>query len=160
LYGYLPWATRMVRVWPEGDKNLKNPPPSERRPTARPWWLHQPSSGVRRIALSEPCDLGFEASGRHGIVWNLSVLGAYVLLEAPLPALGETMRLSFSLPEDATRVECQVRVAWVNPPSFFKGCGSAAAGLPPGCGFAFIDLPPSDRERIAARVDTSRRSVP
>src|SRR5207302_186159 len=101
--------------------------------------------GYRRIACSEPCDVGLEGDGRHGVVWNVSALGLYVVMEpaASIPQEGETMRLSFTLPDEETRVVCQGRVAWRNLPSIFKGCGAAAAGLPPGCGFEFIDLKPA-----------------
>jgi hypothetical protein len=139
---------------------VKIPPDPERRrpvPTNRPWWLHQPASGVRRIACTEPCDVGRESDGRHGIVWNVSVLGVYLVIDNPIPAPGEVLRLSFALPGDPVRIVCQGRVAWRNLPSLFKGCGAAAAGLPPGCGFAFEDLAPADRARIKARVDASRR---
>jgi hypothetical protein len=139
---------------------VKIPPESERRSraiTGRPWWLHQPQSGVRRIACTESCDVGLESGGRHGVVWNVSVLGVYVVIDTPIPPLGEVLRLSFSLPGDAAPIVCQGRVAWHNLPSLFKGCGAAAAGLPPGCGFAFVDLSPADRARIEARVEATRR---
>jgi hypothetical protein len=140
---------------------LKIPPDSERRrptiATNRPWWLHQPASGVRRIACTEPCDLGLESDGRHGVIWNVSVLGVYLVVDMPIPAMGEVHRLSFTLPGDPDRIVCQARVAWRNLPSLFKGCGAAAAGLPPGCGFAFVDLSAADHARIEARVEATRR---
>jgi hypothetical protein len=85
------------------------------------------------------------------------VLGVYVVVDTPLPALGDTFHLSFALPGDDVWVQCQARVAWRNPPSIFKGCGASAAGLPPGCGLEFVDLAPADRERIEARVSAGVR---
>jgi hypothetical protein len=141
---------------------LRNPPDPERRnpatATNRPWWLHQPASGVRRIACTELCDVGRESDGRHGIVWNVSVLGVYVAIDTPIPTLSEILRLSFTLPADPARIVCHARVAWRNLPSAFKGCGASAAGLPPGCGFAFVDLSAADHARIETRVAASRRA--
>jgi hypothetical protein len=113
---------------------------------------------VRRIACSEPCDIGLESDGRHGVIWNVSALGVYLVLDLPIPNSGEVLRLSFALPDDPMRVVCHARVAWRNPPSIFKGCGSSAQGLPPGCGLEFVDLAPGDRTRIEARVGASRRA--
>jgi len=118
--------------------------------------LKQPSSGFFRIACSEPCEFGRHEEVQKGILWNVSVLGAYVVFKSPLPAVGETGLLSFCLPGDADRISCRARVAWINPSSIFKGCGTIAVSLPCGCGVQFLDLGLPDRSRIEARVNQAQ----
>jgi hypothetical protein len=122
----------------------------------RPWWFHQPTSGFRRIACTEPCQIGGEESGRPGTVWNVSVLGLYVVMEEPLPAVGDILSIRFCLPQDPRPIRSSARVAWQNPASIFKGLGAAAVGLPPGCGWAFVEMSAEDRERIDSRVRATR----
>jgi hypothetical protein len=82
----------------------------------------------------------------------VSVLGAYVVLNEPLPEAGTQLRFSFTLPGDAAPIVTEVRVAWQNPPSPFRGCGNACMSQPPGCGLEFMALSDADRDRIQARV--------
>lgn len=84
------------------------------------------------------------------------MLGVYVVMPEPLPPVGETLRLKFSLPSDDRPIECSAQVAWQNVGSIFKGLGATAVGLPPGCGLTFVELAPEDRERIDARVKSTR----
>jgi hypothetical protein len=95
---------------------------------------------------------------RAGIVWNLSTVGLYLVLES-LPAMGDLLHVSFVLPGEQTPIQCDAKVVWQNPPSIFKGCGAKAAGLPPGCGLAFFTLDENDRARIEARVKSTALSV-
>jgi hypothetical protein len=111
-----------------------------------------------RIACSEPCELDAPNANRQGTVWNVSTRGAYVALESPLPSVGDTMRISFELAGESKPVSCYARVVWHNPASIFKGCGSVAARLPPGCGLQFLNLDPTDWNRIVARA-TLRSSL-
>jgi hypothetical protein len=127
-------------------------PSREVSPVMRPRPLEQPASGHHRIACGEPCDVTLGTTHIQALVWNLSVVGAYVVLPAPLPAPGEPIRLSFALPGDGAPVVCDSRVRWVNAPSIFKGCGRVKLSLPPGCGVEFSALSLRDRERIEARV--------
>jgi hypothetical protein len=121
------------------------------------WTLNQPASGHLRIACSEPCEVGV-AERNAGIVWNLSTVGLYVVLES-MPGMGDLLHLSFALPGEETPIHCEAKVVWQNPPSIFKGCGAKAAGLPPGCGLAFVTLGDEDRARIEVRVKSTALSV-
>jgi len=114
----------------------------------RPSALKQPRSGVARIACSAACELG----NISGTIWNLSVLGAYIVVSEPLPEIGTEVRISFALEGDPVPIVTRARVAWHNPPSLFRGCGAVCPSQPPGCGVQFLALSPLDRERIEARV--------
>jgi PilZ domain-containing protein len=120
--------------------------------------LRQPRSGVARIACNEACEVQEPAGRRAGTIWNLSILGAYVVLDGPMPAVNLELRLTFSLPADPVPIKVQGRVAWVNPASPFKGCGAVCASQPPGCGLEFLTLSAEDRDRIAARVREVRQA--
>ena len=113
--------------------------------------LPQPHSGFRRIACSEPCIITDAEGPRDGIVWNVSVVGAYIVISR-LPPEGEQIQISFSLPQDPVRINAIARVVWENRSSLWPGCGERAAALPPGCGLEFIRLDAADHARIAARV--------
>jgi hypothetical protein len=113
--------------------------------------LPQPHSGFRRIACNEPCIITDAAGARDGIVWNLSVVGAYIVTPR-LPREGEQIQISFSLPEDPAPIKAVARVVWENRPSLWSGCGERAVALPPGCGAEFISLDAADQTRIGARV--------
>src|SRR6476646_9080842 len=78
--------------------------------------LEQPASGHHRIACGEACDVAVGGLRRQGMIWNLSVVGVYLVLPAP-PAPGETVVLTFALPGDPAPITCQGRVRWINPPS-------------------------------------------
>ena len=110
-----------------------------------------PHSGFVRIACSEPSEIADGAGRRQAVVWNVSVLGVYVVVD-PIPPEGEQVRLTFRLPDDPTPIETDGRVAWVNPPSRVKGVATKVVDLPPGCGIEFLALADSDRARIEERV--------
>jgi hypothetical protein len=118
----------------------------------KPHPLEQPASGHHRIACGESCEISIGGQRRQGMIWNLSVVGVYLVLSPPLPAPGETMTLTFTLPGDSAPITCHGRVRWQNAPSIFKGCGRVKLALPPGCGVEFIVLDAGDAERINARV--------
>jgi hypothetical protein len=127
-------------------------PAREVKPAMKPHPLEQPASGHHRIACGESCDVAEGGQHRQGMIWNLSVVGVYLVLPAPVPVAGETVLLTFNLPGDSTPVTCQGRIRWVNPPSIFQGCGQNKMALPPGCGVEFTVLDTHDAERIGARV--------
>jgi PilZ domain-containing protein len=110
--------------------------------------------GSERIALCERCE--FEIAGsanpREGIVWNLSVVGLYLVLQADIPPLDADVNVRLWLPGDSLHVRAETQVVWCNPPSPFKGCGAKALRFPPGCGLKFVDIAAADLVRIQARV--------
>jgi hypothetical protein len=121
-------------------------------------WVSQPESGKTRIAADQPCRVHGEGANRSGIVFNISELGVYLLLDGTLPAVGEELRLSFSLPDESAAIACAARVVWQNPPSvILRGMGSLAIGLPAGCGLQFLHVEDADRERIQAYIATGQR---
>jgi hypothetical protein len=131
----------------------------EAPPWMKPRAIHKPASGHHRIACGESCTVTREGRSREGMIWNLSVVGVYLVMEPPLPPEGETVQLRFNLPGDPSPIVCQARVRWQNAPSIFKGCGEVALALPPGCGLEFIALDARDVQRIEARVRTTLNAV-
>jgi len=134
-------------------------PPREPGPSLKPRPLEQPASGYHRIATGEACEVVLGEARRQGMLWNLSVVGVYLVLAPPLPARGATVILTFTLPGDPAPLTCQGRICWHNPPSIFKGCGRTKMALPPGCGVEFTVLDSRDALRIAARVRATVHSA-
>jgi hypothetical protein len=96
-----------------------------------------PESGHYRIACNEPCEVQFANLHTVGVIWNVSTVGVYILMNGPLPDPGNVLKLSFTLPGDSEKITCYARVAWQNPASIFKGCGTVApppAAPDPGAG--------------------------
>jgi Tfp pilus assembly protein PilZ len=113
--------------------------------------FNQPHTGHWRIACLEPCVVSDGQTTREVVVWNVSTLGAYLVIKSPVPELGERLKLSFNLPNDPDPISVEARVAWRNLP-WAPGIGKAAPSLPPGCGVQFVALDARDRARIEARV--------
>ena len=105
---------------------------------------------ARRIASAEPCEIE-DYPRRTGTVWNLSSKGLYLVIDPP-PEVGIRVRISFGLPDDDKPVKAEVRIAWCNPRSSRRGIGSAAFGLPPGCGLEFLVIDAADLSRIEKHV--------
>jgi hypothetical protein len=118
-------------------------PPSSMPPLGR---------GQQRIACGTACGVFVEQVRRPGTVWNVSLVGIYVVLADPLPPVDTRVVVTFSLPGERVLIACLGRVRWLNAPSIFKGCGSTKPSLPPGCGVEFVELDAADRQRIAARM--------
>jgi hypothetical protein len=104
-----------------------------------------PTSGDRRVAWVQACDICGEGCPPQGHVWNLSGAGAYLVAE-PLPDTGRTLSISFRLP-DGSAFKGIARVVWRNQPSVWKECGTDASTLPAGCGLEFLSwvLSPATR---------------
>ena len=134
--------------------------PNGRQAGARRTALTQPLSGFWRIACCEPCCIrASDRSQVEGVIWNLSVVGAYVVLQSPRPE-GDLLSLSFTLPGDDHAVEAQARVVWQNRPSVWPGCGERSVALPPGCGVEFTRLEEPDATRIEERVRKTYPGAP
>lgn len=117
--------------------------------------MNQPHSGHYRLACNEPCEVDTAAGKRSAVVWNVSVLGVYVVLAAPTPERGQPVAVSFTLPGDPAPIRARARVAWRNLPASKPTIGGKAMSLPPGIGLEFVELPAADRKRIQARVDAT-----
>ena len=109
-------------------------------------------SGFARIPYVRRCVVQRGNRRTEAVACNLSVLGAYVTFLRPLPetipAAGETVGLTFLLPEDPTPVEAEATVTWQNLEE-----RQDVDSLPSGCGLRFIALRPDDHQRIEALVE-------
>jgi len=106
----------------------------------------QPYSGFVRVPYLHRCQL---MSGRQpyvGVVCNVSALGVYVAVDA-IPAVGESVEVSFMLPRDSRRFASPAVVTWRNPPE-----APRVDRMPPGCGLRFLTLPAEERARIERLV--------
>lgn len=112
--------------------------------------------GAPRIALCERCEFEIAGSGnpREGVVWNLSLVGLYLVVQGDIPPLDAAIKVRLWLPGDPHPVHAETQVVWRNPPSPVSGCGATALRFPPGCGLRFVDIPVADLARIQARVET------
>jgi hypothetical protein len=118
-------------------------------------WVLRPESGRVRVPADEPCQVETTQALCAATVWNLSRNGAYLALE-PVPEIGETLRITFSLASDRVPVACDARVVWSNPASIvYRGLGALALGLPTGCGVEFSGLRGLDSRRIAERIEAN-----
>jgi hypothetical protein len=117
-----------------------------------------PDSGKVRVPTDEPCEAVGRQGTREANLWNLSLVGVYLALPPPLPAVGEVLRLTFALPGDPEPIRSDARVAWQNPPSvIIRGLGSVAFALPPGCGLTFLSLDDGDQARIATYLERAQQ---
>jgi hypothetical protein len=92
-----------------------------------------------------------DQGSRRGFLWNISVRGVYLVID-PIPAVEQRFEISFPFPGGEQPVNVHARVAWQNPPSVFRGCGTQVNDLPPGCGLEFLALTSADHDRIEAFV--------
>jgi len=126
----------------------------KRPPKPRP--LEAGSMGAERIALCERCEFEIAGSGnpREGIVWNLSAIGLYLVVQDDIPPMDAAVQVSLWLPGDPRPLRAEAQVVWCNPPSPFRGCGAKSLRFPPGCGLRFVDIPAADLARIQSRVES------
>lgn len=116
--------------------------------------LHQPQSGQLRVPFVRRCQLETLSGRVEVIVCNLSIEGAYAAVE-PIPLIGDVVQLSFPLPGSELPVRVEAEVCWRNSTQHHK-----VHGLPPGCGLRFLNLSPTDQERIDAFVQSYREPGP
>ena len=111
--------------------------------------------GAERIALCERCEFEVAGSGnpREGVIWNVSVVGLYLVVQADIPPMDAVVNVSLWLPGDPNPLRAETQVVWCNPPSPYSGCGANALRFPPGCGLRFVDIPAADLARIQSRVE-------
>jgi Tfp pilus assembly protein PilZ len=104
-----------------------------------------------RIPYVRRCLLQRGGRRTEAVVCNLSVLGVYVTFLRPLPeaipGAGETVEITFLLPDDATSVQAEATVTWQNLEE-----RQDVDGLPSGCGLRFMALRPDDHQRIEELV--------
>ena len=112
--------------------------------------------GSERIALCERCQFEIAGSGDHreGIIWNVSVVGLYLVVQGDIPPMDAVVVVSLWLPGDPRPVHAETKVVWCNPPSPVSGCGAHALRYPPGCGLRFVNIRSADLARIQSRVET------
>lgn len=108
--------------------------------------FRQPHSGFNRVPFVQSCTLVVDGLQTTCLICNLSILGVYLHLDVPLAQHREVV-LRFSLPDDGPEIVAAAAVTWVN-----DAAPENAAGLPRGCGFRFLHVPPADLRRIAALV--------
>lgn len=106
----------------------------------------QPHSGFSRVPFVQSCTVTWDGLETECLVCNISMLGVYLHLAAPLERRRE-VTLRFRLADEGAEIEAAAVVTWVNetPPD-------GATGLPPGCGLRFLRVAPDDLRRIAALV--------
>jgi len=116
--------------------------------------LNQPRTGFTRIPYAQRCRLTRGGTSADGVLCNVSVLGIYVTID-PLPPVGETLEVSFTLPGGGEPITAPGVVTWQNPEE-----PGLAKMLPPGCGIRFESLRPQDRERIERLVSEYKGALP
>jgi hypothetical protein len=106
----------------------------------------QPHSGFNRVPFVQSCTVAWDGLESECLVCNISLLGVYLHLDAPLERRRE-VTLRFRLADEGPEIEAEAIVTWVNetPPE-------GATGLPRGCGLRFLRVPAEDLRRIAALV--------
>jgi PilZ domain-containing protein len=126
----------------------------------KPGPLEAGSMSAERIALCERCEFEIAGSGnpREGVVWNVSAIGLYLVVQDDIPPMDAAVQLSLWLPGDPRPLRAAAQVVWRNPPSTLKGCGAKTFRFPPGCGLRFVDITPADLARIQARVESVHTS--
>ena len=119
-------------------------------------WILRPQSGDVRVPADDPCQIETAQALCAATLWNLSRTGAFLAIEPPIPEVGASLRITFSLATERAPIACDARVAWQNPASIiFRGLGALAAGLPTGCGIEFNEMRIEDRRRIEARIESN-----
>lgn len=106
----------------------------------------QPHSGFNRVPFVQDCVVTWDGLESACLVCNISILGVYLHIEAPLERRRE-VTLRFKLADEGPEIEAAAVVTWVN-----ETLPDGATDLPPGCGLRFLHVEPQDLRRIAALV--------
>jgi Tfp pilus assembly protein PilZ len=114
-----------------------------------------PSDGVLervRIPFVHRGEL-VQGDRRHDVfLVDLGLFGSFVEL-SEAPAVGNRVQLAFRLPANDIPVVVGCRVAWCHAED------QEPTHLPAGAGLAFVDVSPSDRERLRAHLLEHLRSA-
>jgi Tfp pilus assembly protein PilZ len=108
--------------------------------------FRQPHSGFSRVPFVQGCTVSWDGLETACLVCNISILGVYLHLEAPLDRRRE-VTLRFRLADDGPEIVAAAVVTWVNDTA-----PEGATDLPRGCGLRFLRVAPDDLRRIAALV--------
>jgi Tfp pilus assembly protein PilZ len=111
------------------------------------------TSGFSRIPLITRCVVKRRTSTVDAMMCNISVLGAYLVVE-PMLEEGENVQLRFLLPDAQPPIECDAEVTWVN-----EEWPRSVDSLPPGCGLRFHAMGPDSHSRIGALVEDYRHAT-
>lgn len=100
-----------------------------------------------RIPFVHGCRLTTASRVRGGLICNLSVQGAYVTMDEPLPETGETVQLVVALPDEEPLIQAEALVASQN-----RQAPTGPDSLPPGIGLRFVTLPGIYKNRVETLV--------
>jgi hypothetical protein len=78
---------------------------------------------------------------------NLSIQGAYITLDEPLPEVGEAVQVAVGLPGQDAPLQAEAIIACQN-----REPAKGSDSLPPGIGLRFTALPPADQRRIESVI--------
>jgi Tfp pilus assembly protein PilZ len=104
--------------------------------------LRDQGSSVR-VPFVHGCLLMTRARTRGGLVCNLSLQGAYVTLDEPLPDRGDRVHLLVQLPGESPLLEADTIVTWQN-----REPSSGTDSLPAGVGLRFVSLSPGYKKLV------------
>lgn len=114
----------------------------------------QPRSGFTRIPFVADCTVEIHGVPFHGLICNLSVLGAYLHLD-PMPDSGTPVTVRFVLPDGGPPLAAAATISWQNEQGTRGDAASAPGGagpLPAGCGVRFTGLTALDIRRLVGLV--------
>jgi hypothetical protein len=106
-----------------------------------------PATPVVRIPFVHGCKLTTSERVRGGLMCNLSVQGAYVTLNEPLPETGEPVQIAVAVPGQDPLLQADTVVACLN-----REAPTGPDSLPPGIGLRFVTLPEVYRSRVEGLV--------
>ena len=110
---------------------MPSPPPPPRKPIQV------------RVPFVRRCSLVFGGGAECScFIVNINVLGAYIANDE-MPAMGQTVRVTFNVPDSEIELSLQGVVAWLNPRQQHP-----VHSLPPGFGVQFRGLSDEDTRTI------------
>jgi hypothetical protein len=106
-----------------------------------------------RIPFIRRAELTQEDHRREVFLVDLGLSGVFAELETPLPE-GDFVDVRFHLPGNENEIVARCRVAW------WHRSGALPRSLPSGAGLEFVEMAPSDRERVREHIVEHCRSAP